>query len=755
MLKGWVSNKLFDNQIIGWLLDTDNELHRTAIIRFSTYSYEVLCDSIRSNPTKYPLYKNYGFRLTLSDEIISSLCEGESITLIDKLTGKVISKTKISPNFNNQKELDVLTTKTPIIGKLGTFFRDLKITGWICKKNSEERRTAIVKINESIFESIANIYREDLKEKGISDGYSSFEIHLPFIVVSTFPEKFEVQLVDKETGILVDRITYRNVPIFQPQNTQEYLNYSMVNPIVYAPFTENFKRCFAFMENVALYLSKHSSNSLCSVIMPVFNRQSCVVDAINSVLNQEYENFELIIIDDASSDDTVKIIKTIKDSRITLIENKENRGCSYSRNVGLNKAKGKYVFYLDSDNTWDGRYLKVMVGAFEKISDADAIYCGQYLFEGEQQRCYAIRFASFNKSLLENRNYIDLNCFGHKKSVTNELNGFDESLKRLVDYDLILRISNRYTIYSIPVLLSNYYFDKARNTITKVEKIPKYLTSTQIIEKDNIKIERKHCVSAIIPSYETIEDIEECISSLKNNNVEEIIVIDNASSTETIRRLEILKNKGIIKLILNAENLGFTYAVNQGIKLANVNNDILLVNNDSVYEKNSVSILSNAAYELDNVGLVVPRQVLYANNSTITAHVPYADPSKNCDVNLSIHHHNIENVPLFSKGDPIELNFAPFFSVYIKRDILDKVGLLDAEHGRHYRSDRIFCDLVTKIYNKKCWYIPNAIVYHKLQQSTKEIKKKSSEAFELMYKANEWDKKHTVLFNFNKKFWSN
>lgn len=91
---------------------------------------------------------------------------------------------------------------------------------------------------------------------------------------------------------------------------------------------------------------------LVSIIMPSYNTGKYIKDAIYSVINQTYQNWELIIIDDCSSDDTIAIIKQISDSRIVLLQNKINSGAAVSRNYGLRESKGKWIAFLDSDDLW-------------------------------------------------------------------------------------------------------------------------------------------------------------------------------------------------------------------------------------------------------------------------------------------------------------------------------------------------------------------------------------------------------------------
>lgn len=93
---------------------------------------------------------------------------------------------------------------------------------------------------------------------------------------------------------------------------------------------------------------------LVSVIMPTHNNEKYINESINSVINQSYKNWELIIVDDASTDNTAEIIKSYsdRDQRIYSIQNKANYGAAVSRNLGIKSAKGDFIAFLDSDDLW-------------------------------------------------------------------------------------------------------------------------------------------------------------------------------------------------------------------------------------------------------------------------------------------------------------------------------------------------------------------------------------------------------------------
>ncbi len=91
---------------------------------------------------------------------------------------------------------------------------------------------------------------------------------------------------------------------------------------------------------------------LVSIIMPSYNTGKFIQETIDSVINQTYDNWELIIVDDCSSDNTDEIVKSIKDDRIFYLKNKKNSGAAVSRNKALKMAKGKWIAFLDSDDLW-------------------------------------------------------------------------------------------------------------------------------------------------------------------------------------------------------------------------------------------------------------------------------------------------------------------------------------------------------------------------------------------------------------------
>lgn len=108
-------------------------------------------------------------------------------------------------------------------------------------------------------------------------------------------------------------------------------------------------------------------SDLVSIIMPSYNTAKYISDSINSVLYQTYKNWELIIVDDCSTDNTDEVVKPfLSDNRIRYLKNEKNSGAAVSRNYALREAKGKWIAFLDSDDLWEKDKLEKQISFMEK-----------------------------------------------------------------------------------------------------------------------------------------------------------------------------------------------------------------------------------------------------------------------------------------------------------------------------------------------------------------------------------------------------
>ena len=121
------------------------------------------------------------------------------------------------------------------------------------------------------------------------------------------------------------------------------------------------------------FVLKTKNKPMVSVVMPTYNRANILHNSINSILNQTYKNFEFIIIDDGSIDNTKEIVSSYNDKRIRYYQNKTNKGISYSRNKGFNKARGKYIMIMDDDDISKADRMEKQIHFLENNPNIDVV----------------------------------------------------------------------------------------------------------------------------------------------------------------------------------------------------------------------------------------------------------------------------------------------------------------------------------------------------------------------------------------------
>jgi glycosyltransferase involved in cell wall biosynthesis len=229
-----------------------------------------------------------------------------------------------------------------------------------------------------------------------------------------------------------------------------------------------------------------------SIIMPVWNRADVIARSIESVLHQTYDNFELIIVDDGSDDNLEEVVSPYICENV-IFHRIPHSGVSAARNFALLRARGEYIAYLDSDNTWYPNFLSVMGEALDiRDERKKAAYCrcNFYkvvpIFNLRYKRAIRGKVFNFQKLLL--KNYIDLNTFVHLRTYIKEIGLFDETLKRLVDWDYIVRITALHEPVFVPEVLVNYYLNVCENSISKRESFR--LAYRMVREKNKVYEER-------------------------------------------------------------------------------------------------------------------------------------------------------------------------------------------------------------------------------------------------------------------------
>jgi glycosyltransferase involved in cell wall biosynthesis len=189
---------------------------------------------------------------------------------------------------------------------------------------------------------------------------------------------------------------------------------------------------------------EEKSGPLVSVVMPAYNASKYIARAIESVLNQSYGNFELIIVDDGSTDNTKDVIAGFKDDRIKYFR-KENGGASSARNFAIGKSEGSFIAILDADDMIMPELICSCLDEFEKHPDADLVYCNDTLIDCDGRPMRVIEFPEYTERNMLIR---DLFRSGYpvvpfrtciRKSVFDKIGFYDESLLVGEDYDMMRR----------------------------------------------------------------------------------------------------------------------------------------------------------------------------------------------------------------------------------------------------------------------------------------------------------------------------
>ena len=215
-----------------------------------------------------------------------------------------------------------------------------------------------------------------------------------------------------------------------------------------------------------------------SVILPTYNRAHVLARAIHSVLAQTYQDFELIIVDDASTDATRDVVESFGDERIVYIRLARNGGPSVTRNTGILRATGKYISFLDDDDEYLPELLAEMYQVFEPLPEQVGFMgCGVQIVEDvpEGEAFLGDQIPPLPEFVDREEAY--LSClrrlpFGSSWGLTvrpscfNVVGLFDETLRTDVDRDLIIRLARRFDFRVIPSVLVKRHWHRGPRVTT-------------------------------------------------------------------------------------------------------------------------------------------------------------------------------------------------------------------------------------------------------------------------------------------------
>lgn len=202
-----------------------------------------------------------------------------------------------------------------------------------------------------------------------------------------------------------------------------------------------------------------------SIVIPVYNKEQFIGETLKSVLAQTFTDYEIIIVNDGSTDKSEAIIQSIKDDRIHYFS-KENEGVSFTRNYGIEKAKGEFVCFLDADDYWYPVFLETMHTYSQKFPEHKVFACAIKI--ETRNKTFAAHYSIAKKGDFEIVDFFEASqkecvlwtsSVAIHKSVFNTVGNFDTKIKKGEDTELWIRIGLQYPIVFIWKILARYVYD--------------------------------------------------------------------------------------------------------------------------------------------------------------------------------------------------------------------------------------------------------------------------------------------------------
>ncbi|WP_431359007.1 glycosyltransferase family 2 protein [Halovenus amylolytica] len=202
-----------------------------------------------------------------------------------------------------------------------------------------------------------------------------------------------------------------------------------------------------------------------SVVLPTYNRADLLGRSIGSVLEQTYEDYELIVVDDASTDDTAETIKQLNDDRIQYIRHAVNSGAAAARNTGIKAAEGDIIAFQDSDDRWEERKLEKQIDAFENSAEnVGVVYTGTRKESPDSEEYIPGRGVQPKEGNIEDSilryNFVTPQAAAVKKRCFETVGTFDEELPPLSDWEMWIRMSEFYEFKFVDEQLVTAYLQE-------------------------------------------------------------------------------------------------------------------------------------------------------------------------------------------------------------------------------------------------------------------------------------------------------
>lgn len=224
-----------------------------------------------------------------------------------------------------------------------------------------------------------------------------------------------------------------------------------------------------------------------SVVIPLYNKEISIRNTISSVLAQTVQNFELLVVNDSSTDKSREVVAAFTDERITIID-KTNGGVSSARNTGIEAAKYEFIAFLDGDDFWEPEFLETIQQLIKEYPEAGAYATGYVCkYQGHTTHSLAVSNKGMIKNFFKTMHYYPVmhsSSVCIRKSTFLKVGMFDERISFGEDYDMWNRLGRYSTIAASPLTCAWYNNDTENRAMTKIPVLEKHWTF--YIETDKI-----------------------------------------------------------------------------------------------------------------------------------------------------------------------------------------------------------------------------------------------------------------------------
>ncbi|MCL5990545.1 MAG: glycosyltransferase, partial [Bacteroidetes bacterium] len=501
-----------------------------------------------------------------------------------------------------------------------------------------------------------------------------------------------------------------------------------------------------------------------SVIIPTFNRPDLLKIAILSVIQQTYNDYEIIVVNDCGKSVQL-VIDEFDNKKIKYIEHTTNKGLAASRNTGIKCSKGKYLCYLDDDDFFYPGHLETLVRFLEnsnfKVAYTDAFRASQHLQNGEYVTTEkkVIYSEEFNYPKLLVGNYIPILCVMHHRDCLLKSGLYDESLSTHEDWELWLRIGLNYEFAHIKKATCEFtwrtdgssmtssrradmlrtlriIYNKTKDIVAGNEEILHHRNiNEKSIEIEVNKIQVKETggkyaastlpekpeVSIIIPVHNNLDYTRKCLDGIRKTKglfKIEIIIINNGSSDGTQEFLRSLGNE--IKVISNINNENYAYVNNQGAEIAS-GKYLVFLNNDTFPFPGWLDAFAKEFHDNPDVG-IQGAKLLYENGTIQHAGMIFGSRPGRPEEPYHAYLTADPSLPLVNRRR--EMQFVTGACLAIRSELFRQVGGFDDEYIFGWEDTDLCMKVNTS--GKKIIYNPEAVLYH-YESGTKKLRQANGE----------------------------